>query len=77
MSRRGEGGASALSELVFYTARTSRKERFVPIEPGAARVYTCGPTVYGPQHLGNLRPYVFADLLRRTLEGCERRRTGI
>jgi cysteinyl-tRNA synthetase len=57
-----------LSELVFYNTRTSGKQPFVPIEPGRVLIYSCGPTVYAPQHLGNLRPYVFADLLRRTLE---------
>lgn len=39
-----------------------------PLEPGRMRVYTCGPTVYAKPHLGNLRPYVFADTLRRMLE---------
>ena len=57
-----------MSKLLFYNARTRRKEPFEPIEPGQVGLYTCGPTVYAPQHLGNLRPYVFADLLRRTLE---------
>ncbi len=57
-----------MSELVFYNTRGSRKEPFVPIEPGHARIYSCGPTVYAPQHLGNLRPYLFSDLLCRTLE---------
>ena len=57
-----------MSDLVFHNTRSLRKERFEPIEPGRARVYSCGPTVYAPQHLGNLRPYLFADLLRRTLE---------
>ncbi len=57
-----------MSRLVFYNTRTARKEPFEPIVPGRVRIYSCGPTVYAPQHLGNLRPYVFADLLRRTLE---------
>jgi len=55
------------TELVLYNTRTRRKERFEPIEPGHARVYTCGPTVYAPQHLGNLRSVLFADLLKRAL----------
>jgi cysteinyl-tRNA synthetase len=54
-------------ELVLYNTRTRRKERFVPLEPGRARVYSCGPTVYSRQHIGNLRPYLFADLLVRAL----------
>jgi len=53
--------------LVLYNTRTRCKERFTPLEKGHARVYSCGPTVYSPQHLGNLRPYLFADLLKRAL----------
>ena len=40
---------------------------FVPLEPGHARVYSCGPTVYGPAHVGNFRSFLFADLLVRYL----------
>lgn len=58
---------TAVADLVLYNTRTRRKERFEPLEPGHARVYSCGPTVYAPQHIGNLRPYVFADLLKRAL----------
>jgi cysteinyl-tRNA synthetase len=59
--------------LVLYNSRTRRKETFEPLEPGHARVYTCGPTVYAPPHLGNLRSNLFADLLKRALlmEGLE------
>jgi cysteinyl-tRNA synthetase len=56
-----------VTELVLYNTRTRRKERFEPLVPGEARVYTCGPTVYSPQHIGNLRPVLFADLLKRAL----------
>ena len=42
-------------------------EEFVPLEPGHVRMYTCGPTVYAPAHVGNFRSFVFADLVRRTL----------
>ena len=38
---------------------------FVPLEPGHVRVYSCGPTVYGPAHVGNFRSFLFADLLVR------------
>ena len=41
---------------------------FEPLEPETTRVYSCGPTVYAYQHIGNLRAYVFADTLRRVLE---------
>jgi cysteinyl-tRNA synthetase len=53
--------------LQLFNSRTRRKEPFAPLEPGHARVYSCGPTVYSAQHIGNLRPYLFADLLRRAL----------
>jgi cysteinyl-tRNA synthetase len=42
-------------------------EPFEPIEPGHVRMYTCGPTVYAPAHIGNFRSFVFADLVRRVL----------
>jgi cysteinyl-tRNA synthetase len=56
-----------VTELVLYNTRTRRKERFEPLVMGQARVYTCGPTVYSPQHIGNLRPVLFSDLLKRAL----------
>src|SRR5664280_3502215 len=39
----------------------------VPLEPGHVRIYTCGPTVYGPAHVGNFRSFLFADVLVRYL----------
>ncbi|MFQ5514250.1 MAG: cysteine--tRNA ligase [Myxococcota bacterium] len=56
-----------MSELQLYNTLTRRKERFEPLEGRQVRVYSCGPTVYSQQHLGNLRAYLFADLLRRVL----------
>jgi cysteinyl-tRNA synthetase len=53
--------------LLLYNSRTQRLEPFAPLEPGHARVYSCGPTVYSPQHVGNMRANVFADLLKRAL----------
>jgi len=38
-----------------------------PLEPGHVRIYSCGPTVYGPTHIGNFRSFLFADLLVRYL----------
>ncbi len=55
-----------MSEISLYNTRTRRKERFVPIEEGRVGIYSCGPTVYSAQHIGNLVSYMFADLLRRT-----------
>lgn len=43
-------------------------ETFRPLTPGEVRMYSCGPTVYGPAHIGNFRSFIFADLLRRYLE---------
>ncbi len=51
--------------LVLYNTRTRKKEILTPLEPEHLRIYTCGPTVYAPQHLGNLRSQLFADLLKR------------
>jgi len=53
--------------LRFYNTMTRRLEVFEPIEAGHARVYTCGPTVYDYAHIGNLRTFLFEDILRRTL----------
>jgi cysteinyl-tRNA synthetase len=54
-----------MTGLVLYDTRTRSKRRFEPLEPGCVRMYTCGPTVYAPQHVGNLRSQLFADLLKR------------
>ena len=56
-----------MTELKLYNTLTRRIEPFQPRSPGLARVYSCGPTVYSRQHLGNMRPYVLADLLTRVL----------
>lgn len=54
--------------LQFYNTLTGKKEEFKPIRTGEVGLYTCGPTVYNFAHIGNLRSYVFADVLRRTME---------
>ena len=51
-----------------YNTLTKEKAPFMPMEAGIARVYNCGPTVYGRPHIGNYRSFLFADLLRRWLE---------
>jgi cysteinyl-tRNA synthetase len=51
----------------FRNTLSGRLEPFEPIEPGHVRMYTCGPTVYAPAHVGNFRSFVFADLVRRAL----------
>ena len=54
--------------MKIYNSQTRRKEEFVPIEPGKVRIYSCGPTVYNYFHIGNARPFIMFDLLRRYLE---------
>jgi cysteinyl-tRNA synthetase len=55
------------SPLRLFDSLTRSVREFQPIEPGRARVYSCGPTVYHYAHLGNLRAYVFTDTLTRAL----------
>lgn len=54
--------------LKLYNTLTKSKEEFKPIHKGKVSIYTCGPTVYDFAHIGNLRAYTFADILRRYLE---------
>ncbi|MBQ6623356.1 MAG: cysteine--tRNA ligase [Mogibacterium sp.] len=51
--------------MQVYNTLTNRKEEFVPIEPGKVKMYVCGPTVYNYFHIGNARPFVVFDTLRR------------
>jgi cysteinyl-tRNA synthetase len=53
--------------LQFHNTLTRRKEPFVPRDKGRVGIYLCGPTVYGEPHIGNLRPVVVFDVLRRHL----------
>ena len=46
---------------------TGEVRDLVPLEPPTIRIYSCGPTVYGPAHIGNFRSFLFADLLVRHL----------
>lgn len=52
----------------LYNTMSRRIEEFVPVEPGKVSMYCCGPTVYNYAHIGNLRTFLFEDLLHRTLE---------
>ncbi len=54
--------------LTFFNTLGRTQQTFVPLDPSLARVYSCGPTVYNYAHIGNLRAYVFVDILRRSLE---------
>ncbi len=53
--------------LKVYNTLTRKKEIFKPINKNLVGIYTCGPTVYSYQHIGNLRSYIFADILKRVL----------
>jgi cysteinyl-tRNA synthetase len=53
--------------LRFRNTLGGAVEEFVPLDPPNVRMYSCGPTVYGPPHVGNFRSFVFADLVRRYL----------
>ena len=59
--------APASQPLMLFNSLTRQLEEFQPVHPGEARVYSCGPTVYNYPHIGNMRAYVFADTLGRTL----------
>ena len=54
--------------LKLYNTLSRKKEVFKPIHKGKVGMYVCGPTVYWYQHIGNLRSYLFADILRRVLK---------
>ncbi len=53
--------------LFFTNTLTGKKETFIPLKPGIVTMYSCGPTVYSRAHVGNMRAYVFADVIARTL----------
>ncbi len=54
--------------MKIYNTITRKKEEFVPIDPNEIKIYVCGPTVYNYIHIGNARPFVVFDTLRRYLE---------
>lgn len=53
--------------MKLYNTLTRQVEEFVPREAGKVKMYTCGPTVYHYAHIGNLRTYIFEDVLEKTL----------
>ncbi|HET9763604.1 MAG TPA: cysteine--tRNA ligase [Casimicrobiaceae bacterium] len=54
--------------LKLYDNYTRSLRAFEPLQPGSVRLYTCGPTVYDYQHIGNFRTFLFEDVLKRVLE---------
>ena len=59
--------AGRLMAVRLLDTLTGSQRELVPLEPGHVRMYSCGPTVYGPAHIGNFRSFLFADLLVRYL----------
>ncbi len=55
------------AQFTLYNTLTRQVEPFAPADGATVRLYTCGPTVYNPAHLGNFRTFLFEDLLRRAL----------
>jgi cysteinyl-tRNA synthetase len=55
-------------KLHLYNSLTRKKAEFKPIRPEEVGLYTCGPTVYNYAHIGNLRTYIFEDILKRVLQ---------
>jgi cysteinyl-tRNA synthetase len=53
--------------LKLYNTLTRKKEDFAPLDGKTVRMYSCGPTVYNYAHIGNLRTYIFMDIIRRVL----------
>src|SRR5260370_39597292 len=56
-----------MTELVLFNTLGRQLAPFRPLVPGQVRIYGCGPTVYNDVHIGNLRAFLFQDLLRRAL----------
>lgn len=56
-----------MPKLFFYNTLTRKKDQFEPISEKLINIYTCGPTVYNYAHIGNLRAYIFSDILARAL----------
>ena len=56
-----------MPDFRLFNTLTRSIDRFEPADRKTVRMYTCGPTVYNPAHLGNFRTFLFEDVLRRTL----------
>ncbi len=69
LSRAGRivGYNGGMTSLILHNTLTRAKEVFTPQEPPHVKMYCCGPTVYNYAHIGNLRTYIFEDILHRTL----------
>jgi cysteinyl-tRNA synthetase len=58
----------AIMSYYIYNSLQKEKEEFKPIEDNLVKIYACGPTVYNYAHIGNLRSYIFEDILRKSLK---------
>ena len=56
-----------MNKIYLYNTISRKKEEFLSIKKNKVGLYTCGPTVYNYAHIGNLRTYIFEDILKRTL----------
>jgi cysteinyl-tRNA synthetase len=54
--------------MKLFNTMSRRKEDFIPLSPGEVKMYSCGPTVYNYFHIGNARPFIIFDILRRYFE---------
>jgi cysteinyl-tRNA synthetase len=66
-----------MPELRLFNTLGRSLEKLEPLRPGEVKLYTCGPTVYDDPHIGNLRTFVFEDVLRRTLQLFDYRVTQV
>lgn len=56
-----------MRDIHLYNTESGQTEVFTPLDPNEVKIYSCGPTVYDYAHIGNLRSYIFADILKRVL----------
>ena len=56
-----------MEKVIVYNSLTNKLEELKPIEEGKVSIYVCGPTVYNSPHIGNIRPVIVFDVLRRLL----------
>ena len=63
----GKRAPAITREIKLYNTESSALEPFTPYDARKVQIYSCGPTVYDYAHIGNLRSYVFSDILKRTL----------
>ena len=54
--------------MKIYNTLTKKQEEFIPHQENIVNLYTCGPTVYSYAHIGNLRTYIFEDILEKSLK---------